>query len=94
MCYTTDPVYPGLTKGRPLPRALGKKQLYFGFLLNRLDPPPLYLWKCLRNFFLALFQAGKSSSKSLVLGQAPPSLEKCPNPMQLHQKAKSTNSLK
>ena len=28
-----------------------KKQLDFGFLLNRLDPPPLYLWTCLRNFF-------------------------------------------
>ena len=56
--------------------------------------PPCIFGHVWGTFFLALFQAGKSSSKSLVLGQAPPSLEKCPNPLQLHQKAKSTNSLK
>ena len=50
----------------------GEKQLYFGILLNRLDPPsPLVS--------LASFQAGKSSSTSLDLGQTPLFFGKCPN---------------
>ena len=45
----------------------------FGFLLNRLDPfPPCRFGHVWGNFFPASFQAGKSSSKSLDLGQPPP----------------------
>ena len=49
-----------------------KKQLDFGFLLNRLDPPPVSLDMFEELFFPASYQAGKSSSKSLDFGQAPP----------------------
>ena len=42
-----------------------KKQLDFGFLLNRLDPPPVSLDIFEELFFPASYQAGKSSSKSL-----------------------------
>ena len=49
-----------------------EKQLYFGFLLNRLDPLQLVSLDMFEEqIFLALFQAGKSSSKSLDLGQSP-----------------------
>ena len=34
---------------------LKKQQLYFGHFSNRIDPP-LYLWTCLRNFFLPYFR--------------------------------------
>ena len=51
-----------------------KKQLDFGFLLNRLDPlpPPVSLDRFEELFFPASHQAGKSSSTSLDFGRAPP----------------------
>ena len=55
----------------------GEKQLYFGFLLNPLDPPLVSL-DMFEEFFLASFEAGKSSSKFLDLGPIPPFLGKCP----------------
>ena len=50
-----------------------KKQLYFGFLLNLLDPAPLVSLDMFKElFFPTSFLAGKSSSKSLDDDQAPP----------------------
>ena len=62
-------------KKRNKERPWGEKQLYFGFLLNSLDfpfPPLVALDMFEKLFSPASFQAGKSSSKSLNLGQPPP----------------------
>ena len=47
-----------------------KKQLDLGFLLDRLDPPLVFLDMFEELFFPASYQAGKNSSTSLDFGQA------------------------
>ena len=58
----------------------GKKQLYFGFLLNRLDPPPLVSLDMFEEFFFwSHYKLAKVPLKVWIRVRPPPFLEKCPN---------------
>ena len=60
---------------------MDKKQLDFGFLLNRLDPPPPVSLDLFEELFSpASYQAGslKSSSKNFGFGLDPPPFSKNP----------------
>ena len=62
------------------PRKKKKKQIYFGFLLNCLGLPSLYIYGPFDEILLAFFQVGKNFSKRLVFVNPPPpfSLENVP----------------
>ena len=49
-----------------------EKQLDFGFLLNSLDPPPLYLWTCSRTFFNQPHMNRQMFLKKFGFGSPPP----------------------
>ena len=50
-----------------------EKQLYFGFLLNRLDiPPPLVSLDVFDEPFFSLISSGQKFLKKLDFGQPPP----------------------